>query len=124
MPQPDDGVGEQWRLLDASITETAVPSKLPFSRGIFYCLLLNFLIEMYDMIITAPTIALFERSLCSSYYSAYDPGVIGPGGSIDERLCKVEIVQQDLASLRGWKAFFDALPSQYTPAQFSETSLT
>ena len=76
------------------------------------CILLNFLIEMFDQIIIVPQIALFERSICYTYYVVHDPRVIDREHLVDERLCKIEPIQQQLAVLRSWKAFFDALPGR------------
>ncbi|ORY56601.1 major facilitator superfamily domain-containing protein [Pseudomassariella vexata] len=73
------------------------------------CILVDFLTQMYDQVRIVPEIALFERSICLSYYSAHDPSVIGPGQLVPEFLCKIPPVQQKLAHLRGWKAFYDGL---------------
>ena len=73
---------------------------------------INFLIELYDQIRIVPEIALFEHSICRSYYSIHDPSVIGPGGSIAEQLCKFKPIQSQLADFRGWKAFFDGIASR------------
>jgi hypothetical protein len=75
---------------------------------------------MFDQIIIVPQIALFERSICYHYYSVHDSHVIAAGGSIDDQLCKIERVQQQLADLRSLKAFFDAVPGQsYPPQKFN-----
>lgn len=74
------------------------------------CLLLYFLVEMYDMISIAPLTALLEQRLCRDYYRKHDPSLIAPGGFLEERLCKLDSVQSELAIVRGWSLAFDALP--------------
>ena len=76
------------------------------------CLLLYFLVEMYDMITIAPLVALFEQSICRSYYEIHDPSSIRPGGSVAEHLCKIDSIQEELAIVRGWKLAFDTIPGQ------------
>jgi MFS family permease len=59
----------------------------------------------------APQTRIFEANLCLSYYREQDPSVILGDGSIPERLCKVDVVQQKLASIFGWQEMFNALPA-------------
>jgi hypothetical protein len=76
------------------------------------CLLLNFLTEMFDMIVIVPELALFERSLCNSYYASRWVGTADLRVHLIAPSCKIEPIQKELAILRGWKAFFDAVPSK------------
>ncbi|EUC43341.1 hypothetical protein COCMIDRAFT_101075 [Bipolaris oryzae ATCC 44560] len=57
-----------------------------------------------------PMTRIFEANLCYKYYLEQDPSVIGGDGTIPEELCKVDIVQQRLASIFGWQEMFNALP--------------
>ncbi|KAI1676176.1 MFS general substrate transporter [Pyrenophora tritici-repentis] len=57
-----------------------------------------------------PQTRIFEANLCYKYYLEQDPLVIGGDGTILEELCKVDIVQQRLASIFGWQEMFNALP--------------
>lgn len=57
-----------------------------------------------------PMTRIFEANLCYKYYLEQDPSVIGGDGTISEELCKVDIVQQRLASIFGWQEMFNALP--------------
>lgn len=56
-----------------------------------------------------PMTRIFEANLCYKYYLEQDPSVI-EDGTIPEELCKVDIVQQRLASIFGWQEMFNALP--------------
>ncbi|CAN9455699.1 unnamed protein product [Alternaria alternata] len=58
----------------------------------------------------APMTRLYEANLCLKYYHEQDPTVIPGDGSIPEQLCKVDVVQQRLASIFGWQEMFSALP--------------
>jgi MFS family permease len=57
-----------------------------------------------------PQTRIFEANLCLTYYREEDPSVILGDGSIPEKLCKVDIVQQRLASIFGWQEMFNAIP--------------
>jgi hypothetical protein len=73
-------------------------------------MLVLFLVEMYDFITIAPPIALFERSICRTYYASHVPHVIRPDGYVPEALCKLDSIQVELAILRGWKVTFGSIP--------------
>ena len=89
------------------------------SRHAACCLLLYFLVEMYDMVTIAPLTSLFEKALCRSYYTNPEPSMPGFNGPIREIDCKNDIVQAKLAILRGWKLAFDALPGEQSLPQGS-----
>ena len=61
-------------------------------------------------VIEVPIIKLFEQAICERYYAANDELLQTMAGSIDEQLCKIPAIQNELASLVGWKFTFDALP--------------
>lgn len=86
--------------------------RLTFAHPIACCLALYFLVEMFDMISIAPLTALLEKVLCRNFYRGRDPSLIAPGGSVDERYCKLDAIQSELAIIRGWKLAFDALPGK------------
>ncbi|KAL3426061.1 MFS multidrug transporter [Phlyctema vagabunda] len=71
---------------------------------------LHFLIAFCEMILVAPSIKIYENSLCVAYYLVHDPSVIGPGDIIEESLCKITEVQVSLATIRGWKSLYDTIP--------------
>lgn len=64
--------------------------------------------------VEVPTIKLFEQAICNRYYSdqSIHPRVTAP--DVDERLCKIPAIQNELASLTGLKFTFDALPGLLT----------
>ena len=84
----------------------------PNIHPVTYCMLLYFLVGMHDLISDAPLTALLEQKLCREYYIKYDRSLIAPGGSIDERFCKLNAVQSELAIVRGWSLASNALPGK------------
>jgi len=47
------------------------PSPFKLTSTTMFCMILLFLIEMYDFITSAPFVALFERSICRIYYKLH-----------------------------------------------------
>ncbi|ROV93534.1 hypothetical protein VSDG_06808 [Cytospora chrysosperma] len=60
-------------------------------------LLVNLAASLYQL----PLNRVVERRLCVEFYKQHDPSKIGPGGSVDEELCKVDTVQQGLGRIQG-----------------------
>ena len=60
--------------------------------------------------VEVPTIKLFEQAICNRYYSTQQPA----NPNIDEGLCKLPTIQNELATLTGLKFTFDALPGLLT----------
>ncbi|CAM1501387.1 Fc.00g105490.m01.CDS01 [Cosmosporella sp. VM-42] len=60
-------------------------------------LLVNLAMSLHQL----PLNRVIERRLCREYYTATDPSVIQPDGSVDERLCKIDAVQKSLGSILG-----------------------
>lgn len=51
-----------------------------------------------------------EVAICRAYYNRVDPDLVGPGGYVEEKLCKLDAVQSDLAFISGWLNFLEATP--------------
>lgn len=60
-------------------------------------LLVNLSMSLYQL----PLNRVIERRLCREYYASTDPKIIGPGGSVDEDLCKIDSVQTSLGWIQG-----------------------
>ena len=80
---------------------------------IHLCMVLYFLVEMYDMITIAPLNAFFEQPACQQYYQIHDPSIVISTDFIDEMHCKMNSIQAELALVRGWKSTFDAIPGEH-----------
>lgn len=77
------------------------------------------LVSFGDQLRESPETRIFESVICYRYYEQFDPSKIklgrdevGPGaiGGVDESLCKVDAVQDDLAQLNGYQNFFNGFP--------------
>ncbi|KAK7696911.1 hypothetical protein SLS64_014077 [Diaporthe eres] len=79
-------------------------------RTFYSCLLLLFLVDAPIFMSEGPRIRMLEMGLCREYYEARDPGVIGPGGTVPEHLCKLRDIQSPLARLRGFLGLLEGLP--------------
>ncbi|QKD60683.2 uncharacterized protein FOBCDRAFT_253526 [Fusarium oxysporum Fo47] len=93
-----------WILLAFNMEEhTRQPSPLPARPGsrkrvapiisvLTLCLFVNLSMSLYQL----PSNRLIERRLCVDYYLQNDPSQIQPGGSVDEKLCKIREIEKDL----------------------------
>jgi MFS family permease len=110
---PRDSVEEDEALL--SLTESvydALPkaTKKPWVLLVILIFIMIAFIDVGAYLAEAPLTRLYEANLCLKYYREQDPSVIAGDGSIPEQLCKVDVVQQRLASVFGWQEMFSALP--------------
>ena len=95
---------DDWKYADKStIVQHSYASYFSFPTTAVYCLIMNLLIEIFDMILLTPQIALFQKSICFQHYQQDGSHVPGQG-------CQAKAVQQELAIVRGWKGFFDCIP--------------
>jgi hypothetical protein len=70
-------------------------------RTIWTLLILLALQNMAIKLMNLPLNRVIELRYCQQHYSRHDPSQIGPGGSIPERLCKLDSIQQKLAWMQG-----------------------
>ncbi|KAH7016374.1 uncharacterized protein B0I36DRAFT_396705 [Microdochium trichocladiopsis] len=66
----------------------------------------------------APRLRLFESAICKRYYAEHNPLLIDPEGSVPERHCKVDPVQERLAELLGWLYFSNSVPAILLPIPY------
>lgn len=71
---------------------------------------LIFLLDLSGNLMVAPTMRIMESILCYDYYKEANSTIIGDHGTVDEKYCKINIVQEGLAFLNGWDLFFSNLP--------------
>ena len=86
------------------------PTGNQLSKFVLYFMAIHFLQSFCEIILVAPLIKLFENSLCLNHYGF-------PPGGVEEALCKIPEIQQPLATIRGWKSTFDALPGISNPGR-------
>ena len=80
--------------------------KSPISSGIkrpqiWPLLLLLILVHMALKLYDLPLNRVIEKRLCDEHYAQHDPSAVKRDGSIPEKLCKIDEVQQQLAWLQG-----------------------
>ena len=66
--------------------------------------------------VEVPMIKLFEQAICNRYYHGLRNSASIRGQPVEENLCKITPIQNELAALVGLKFTFDALPGQYSIA--------
>jgi hypothetical protein len=77
------------------------PSSAPPQRAIVALLTLMLLVNLAASLYQLPLNRVVERRLCREYYAVHDPSLIAPDGHVEEKLCKVDEVQQGLAWIQG-----------------------
>lgn len=90
----------------------------PWTRVIAICAAIVISANIADYLSKAPKIRLFESIICSKHWLQLDPSVVRGDGSVPEALCKVDVVQDQLASILGWQLFFDAIPAILLPIPY------
>jgi hypothetical protein len=82
------------------------------------------LISFADQLAQYPQTRIFESIICYMYYEQNDKSkiklgrdTVGPGaiGGVDEAWCKVDAVQNELASLGGYLQMFNSIPNLFSP---------
>ena len=59
------------------------------------------LLNLGSHIVAAPLVQLIELSVCRHYYAKREYGAVGPGGDVDDPLCKASKIQARVAYLVG-----------------------
>jgi hypothetical protein len=85
-------------------------TKKPWLLLVVLIFIMIALIDVGAYLAEAPMTRLYEANLCLKYYRKQDPSVVPDDETIPEQLCKVDVVQQQLASIFGWQEMFSALP--------------
>jgi hypothetical protein len=85
--------------------------KKPWVLLVILCLFLIAVIDVGAFLGEPPRTRVYEANICLSYYREHDTSVIGADGTIPEKLCKIDQVQQTLAMIFGWQDTFDAIPA-------------
>ena len=63
--------------------------------------------------VEVPLIRLLEGAICNRYYALNGHLTTAATGSVNEGMCKIPPIQNELASIVGLKFTFDALPGKY-----------
>ena len=89
--------------------------KRPLAKDLYFRVILIIIalvttVDIAYLLRIAPSTRLFEVIYCREYYQLHNPGLIDGNGMIEEELCKVDAIQNKLASLKGWLSFFQFMP--------------
>lgn len=86
-----------------------------FNNPILICTFcLQFCFYFAKHMVEVPSIKLFEQAICNRYYNRHEELTLSSGQPVDEHLCKIPAIQNELANLVGLKFTFDALPALLT----------
>ena len=66
-------------------------------------------VETGVSMMSGPTTRIYEAITCRRYYEVHDPSQIGSNGKISEDLCKLEPIQSEVATVKGYGELFDGL---------------
>jgi MFS family permease len=102
---------------DFAITPSP-PKKKPWVLLVVLAVGLIAIVDVGAFLADPPKTRMFEANICLSYYTQHDASVIGADGTIPEKLCKIDEVQQKLATIFGWQDTFDALPGMLLAVPF------
>ena len=58
----------------------------------------------------APQLRLIESIICRHHYKLRSPGLTDGSEEVPEKLCKINAIQEAVAEVLGWQAFFDGIP--------------
>ncbi|KAF9771958.1 hypothetical protein IL306_010370 [Fusarium sp. DS 682] len=90
----------------------------PWIYVVLLCIVLAVISDVGESLYAAPRVRLFESVACTRYYLRHDPSLVDRHGSVPERFCKIDSVQDKVASVVGWQYFFDAIPAILLPIPY------
>jgi hypothetical protein len=90
------------------VIQHVIKYKVLYIIGLF-----AFIIDVSFMMMIAPMSRLSELGICRKYYLIADPSVIDLNGDIPEMLCKIDLIQAELAKLSGVLTMLMMAPSKY-----------
>lgn len=85
--------------------------RYPWQFSVFLMALFLVFIEAGSNGATIPLRRLYESRVCARHYLIHDPSAILPDGSVPERLCKIDAVQDELVMITSLQTFWDCIPS-------------
>lgn len=109
----DDDIQDYKQTIRGRIVSTIANQTYRVTASVF---IVWFLLEFGLLALHVPGSRLFERAVCRRYYRD-EPSMGGSYhvlGEIDEHLCKISPIQQEVALLVGWRDSFLAIPSIFT----------
>ncbi|OJD35970.1 mfs transporter [Diplodia corticola] len=111
LPTSSHGLDEQSPLLPRHPAPSTPKAKWS-PAAISYLFLLVIVVGVAADAVSTPALTrIYESIYCRRYFAEHDPSLIGRDGrdSVPEELCKVPKVQGEVAMLKAWQTFFDAV---------------
>ena len=87
------------------------PVSLPWIYFVALCIVVIITADMANSLVQAPRIRLYESIVCTRYYAANEPSLVGKDGSVPEELCKLNLIQDEITMVLGWQIMFENVPS-------------
>ncbi|OAP62555.1 hypothetical protein AYL99_01782 [Fonsecaea erecta] len=101
-----------------STSEQLTHCDWPWIRVVALVVVIAVVSDIGESLYAAPRVRFFESIVCTEYYRQEDPSLLHKHGDIPEHLCKVNPVQDELASVLGWQLFFDSIPAILLPVPY------
>ena len=86
------------------------PVSLPWIYFVALCIVVIITADMANSLVQAPRIRLYESIVCTRYYAANEPSLVGKDGSVPEELCKLNLIQDEITMVLGWQIMFENVP--------------
>lgn len=100
--------------LDISDSKSHLPIySLRIKSAPWICLVLAFLSNLASRLIQVPLLRICELGACRKYYATHDPSLIDSRGNVEERFCKLDSVQQNVAYIVGLLGFIPIIIGEY-----------
>ncbi|RBQ71532.1 hypothetical protein FVER53590_03151 [Fusarium verticillioides] len=115
-PQPEEPSSEPRPIENLNTHRTRC--SWPWIYVVLLCIVLAVISDVGESLYAAPRVRLFESVACTRHYLRHDPSLVDRDGSVPERLCKIDPVQDKVASVVGWQYFFDAIPAILLPIPY------
>lgn len=65
--------------------------------------------EIGGQMIPGPMVRIIEIIVCEGYWRAHDPSRLPASGHVAEHLCKIEEVQAEVTTIKGYSDFLEGL---------------
>jgi hypothetical protein len=111
--QPKSGHG-----LTTASAQPRTRCKWPWKHVVALCIALAITADIGEYLFLAPKVRLFESVACTKHYLQENPSLVRKDGSVPEHLCKIDPVQDRVATIIGWQQFFDSIPAMLLPIPY------
>jgi len=111
---------QQPLLLDSSTHSSNSPAqpepatlRLGSTRVVVFIAIIVFCVSIAGDLVSIPIVRVIEDAVCKDYYRSHDGQFLLTHGEIDEKLCKQDEIQSELAYIMGVQEMMDAIMSTW-----------